>query len=87
MSGLEERLKELLEKQDKMAKERQVKNSDIISIKEWNSWSEERQESIIAFVTIACEMNDDMKFNPNDFDKETLKYIAKNGLIKILKNI
>ena len=87
MSGLEEKLKELLEKQDKMAKEREVKNSDIISINEWNSWSEERQESIIAFVTIACEMKDDAKFNPNDFDKETLKYIAKNGLMKVLKNL
>lgn len=85
MSGLEERLKELLDKQEQMSSE--VKNSDIISVKEWQSWSKERQDSIIMFVSITCDLQEETDFDPSTFDKETLKYIAKKGLIKVLSKL
>lgn len=83
-NGLEAKLEGLLKKQKEMSNE--IANSEVISIKEWESYSKDRQDSIIMFVHLACE---DLKgINPNiSFDEETKKYMAKNGIKKILKNI
>lgn len=64
----------------------EVTNSNIFSLDEWLSFSKERQESITMFVNLTQEpkLIDHTKLG---FDNETLKYMAMEGLKRILKEI
>ena len=67
-------------------KEVNVTNSDIFTLDEWLSFSKERQESIAIFVTLTQNMKgiDHTKIK---FDDETSKFMAMEGLKRILKEI
>ena len=64
----------------------EVTNSNIFSLDEWLSFSKERQESITVFVNLTqnTKLIDHTKLC---FDKETSKYMAMEGLKRILKEI
>lgn len=67
-------------------KEVNVTNSDIFTLDEWLSFSKERQESIVIFVTLTQNMKeiDNTKIQ---FDDETSKFMAMEGIKRILKEI
>lgn len=67
-------------------KEVNVTNSDIFTLDEWLSFSKERQESIVLFVTLTQNVKeiDNTKIQ---FDDETSKFMAMEGIKRILKEI
>ena len=67
-------------------KEVNVTNSNIFTLDEWLSFSKERQESIVIFVTLTQNMKeiDNTKIQ---FDDETSKFMAMEGIKRILKEI
>jgi hypothetical protein len=67
-------------------KEVNVTNSDIFTLDEWLSFSKERQESIAIFVTLTQNMKE-IDHTKIKFDDETSKFIAMEGIKRILKEI
>lgn len=67
-------------------KEVNVTNSDIFTLDEWLSFSKERQESIAIFVTLTQNMKD-IDHAKIQFDDETSKFMAMEGIKRILKEI
>lgn len=67
-------------------KEVNVTNSDIFTLDEWLSFSKERQESIAIFVTLTQNMKD-IDHAKIQFDDETSKFMAMEGIKRILKGI
>lgn len=67
-------------------KEVNVTNSDIFTLDEWLSFSKERQESIAIFVTLTQNMKD-IDHTKIQFDGETSKFMAMEGIKRILKEI
>ena len=60
----------------------QITNMNILTLDEWKSFSKERRESIIMFVTMACEPNKNIDVEM--FDKETAAFMARQGLRKLI---
>lgn len=67
-------------------KEVNVTNSDIFTLDEWLSFSKERQESIAVFVTLTQNVKD-IDHAKIKFDDETSKFMAMEGIKRILKEI
>lgn len=67
-------------------KEVNVTNSDIFTLDEWLSFSKERQESIVIFVTLTQNMTE-IDHTKIQFDDETSKFMAMEGIKRILKEI
>lgn len=67
-------------------KEVNVTNSDIFTLDEWLSFSKERQESIAIFVTLTQNMKE-IDHTKIKFDDETSKFMAMEGIKRILKEI
>lgn len=63
-------------------------NSEIFSLKEWKSWSKERQESVILFIHMATDIKDAQNIvKESNFDRETSLFMAKQGFKKVLLNM
>lgn len=67
-------------------KEVNVTNSDIFTIDEWLSFSKERQESITIFVVLTQNLKD-IDHTKIQFDDETTKFMAMEGIKRLLKDI
>lgn len=67
-------------------KEVDVTNSNIFTIDEWLSFSKERQESITIFVSLTQSMKD-IDHTKIQFDDETSKFMAMEGIKRILKEV
>lgn len=67
-------------------KEVNVTNSDIFTIDEWLSFSKERQESITIFVVLTQNLKD-IAHTKIQFDDETSKFMAMEGIKRLLKEI
>lgn len=81
---MDERKKQLIEELFKVEEpQHEVTNSEIFSLKEWLSYSKERQDSIKAFVTMAAT-NDVGLEAIEMMDDETKKYMVKMGFRKAL---
>ena len=80
------KLEELLDiLSDRGNKENKVENSEIFSLKEWESYSDERKLSIIVFIYLSQQLP---STPPQiDFDEETSKYLLVEGLKNVLKKI
>ena len=83
-----EELIETLFAVDKNEEVVEVTNSEIFSLKEWKSWSKERQESVILFIHMATDIKDAQNIvRESTFDRETSLFMAKQGFKKVLLNM
>ena len=80
-----ESLNSLLEMGDEF-KDIEITNSEIFSLKEWMSCSKERRDSIATFVLTTINFEDVVSKNI-EYDKTTVEYIAKQGLLKVIKGL
>ena len=83
--ALETLMKKMLEEHEQES--RKIENENVLSIEEWNSFSKERQDSIVMFVMMCCENVSVEESEKIDFNLETRKYMAKNGLLKLVKRM